>query len=215
VKPGALRSAIEVASIVAAKAQAMRFGSSAVKVVACERTYLGIHLDVSGKRNRLIVEPDVRLRGVRVTMRGDDNTIHLGSGVRMLAGDLWVEGNRCTVEVGARTTFESGAKLAAVEDDSTVSVGSECLFSEGVELRTCDSHEIHDANGRRVNPPGDVAIGDRVWMGNGAIVLKGVSLANDCIVGARSVVVHSSSEAGVVLAGAPARIVRTGVTWRR
>jgi acetyltransferase-like isoleucine patch superfamily enzyme len=215
VNRGLLRSSIEFASLVAAKAQAMRFGRSAVHIVARQHTYLAIRLDVEGTRNRLIVEPGVRLRGVRVTMRGDDNIIRLGHDVRMVAGDLWVEGNRCTVEVGDRTTFEPGAKLAAVEDDSTVSVGSDCLFSENVELRTSDSHEIHDTQGQRVNPPGDISIGRRVWVGNGVIVLKGVSVADDTVVGARSVVAASSSQVGVVLAGVPARVVREGVTWSR
>lgn len=53
-----------------------------------------------------------------------------------------------------------------------------------------------------------VRIGDRVFIGAGAIVLPGAVIGNDVIVGAGSVVAGSISD-GMVVAGNPARVIGT------
>ena len=69
------------------------------------------------------------------------------------------------------------------------------------------------ATGRRINPAGDIRLAEHVWVGEGALILKGVSIAADSIVGARSVVTRDVPPKSIV-AGAPARVVRSGVSWR-
>ena len=54
----------------------------------------------------------------------------------------------------------------------------------------------------------EVKIGYGCWIGWGAIVLPGVTLGDGCVVGAGSVVTKSY-EAGSVIAGNPARILKT------
>jgi maltose O-acetyltransferase len=53
-----------------------------------------------------------------------------------------------------------------------------------------------------------IAIGDNVWLGGGAIVLPGVTIGPDTVVGAGAVVT-SDLPAGVLALGTPARVVRT------
>jgi lipopolysaccharide O-acetyltransferase len=50
-------------------------------------------------------------------------------------------------------------------------------------------------------------IGKRVWIGEGACILKGVTLGDDCIVGANAVVTRNFP-AGSVIGGVPARLIR-------
>jgi maltose O-acetyltransferase len=52
-----------------------------------------------------------------------------------------------------------------------------------------------------------IAIGDNVWLGGGAIVLPGVTIGADTVVGAGAVVT-SDLPAGVLALGTPARVVR-------
>ncbi|TWH99995.1 maltose O-acetyltransferase [Luteimonas cucumeris] len=52
-----------------------------------------------------------------------------------------------------------------------------------------------------------VRIGRNVWIGGGAIVLPGVTIGDDALVAAGSVVTHDV-EAGATVAGNPARVIR-------
>jgi acetyltransferase-like isoleucine patch superfamily enzyme len=208
------RNAIGAASRMAVRLDARRFGSNALEITA-DRAFVTARLDIRGRRNRLIVEPGARLIGVRITMWGDDNTIRIGADARLFRSHLWAEGQQCRVTVGDRSTLERGTKLAAVEPGSSLTIGSDCICAERAELRTSDSHAIFDVDDNRINPAADISIGHHVWIGNGALVLKGVSLASHSIVAARAVIARSNTEEGTVLAGIPARVVRKDVSWKR
>lgn len=52
-----------------------------------------------------------------------------------------------------------------------------------------------------------MTIGDGVWLGGGAIVCPGLSIGDNTVVGAGSVVTRSLP-AGVLAAGNPCRVIR-------
>lgn len=59
----------------------------------------------------------------------------------------------------------------------------------------------------RSGNPSDVIIGDNVWIGEGAKVLKGVTIGRNSVIGAGSVVTKNIPE-DVVVAGNPCKIIR-------
>ncbi len=94
---------------------------------------------------------------------------------------------------------------------SRIEIGRHCLVAGGVRIADFDGHPIDAAQRRR----GDfvsadrvlpVSIGDDVWIGNGATILKGVELGDRSIIGARAVVTHSVP-ADCMAVGNPAKIV--------
>jgi len=93
----------------------------------------------------------------------------------------------------------------------SVRVGDHCLLAGGVMVFDCDGHPL-DAGRRRAGEPtprsgvAPVVIGDDVWIGSGALVLKGVTVGDRAVIAARSVVT-GDVPAGVVVAGNPARPV--------
>ena len=89
------------------------------------------------------------------------------------------------------------------------------MFSTNVVLRTSDQHQIFNEKGERINPGKDILIGEHVWIGYGATILKGSSLENNSIVGTESVVTGLHLPQNSVAAGNPARIIKHGVNWKR
>lgn len=92
-----------------------------------------------------------------------------------------------------------------------VSIGEGCLLSEQVFI----SDHTHGARPGPIPPSrqpllarGPVHIGRHCFIGIRACIMGGVTLGDYCVVGANAVVTHSFP-AGSVLAGAPARLVRS------
>lgn len=85
--------------------------------------------------------------------------------------------------------------------------GAQTQLGPAVQLYTA-THPIDP--GARVAGPElarPTTIGTRVWIGGGAIVLPGVTIGDDTVVGAGSVVTRSLPR-GVVAAGNPCRVLR-------
>jgi maltose O-acetyltransferase len=108
------------------------------------------------------------------------------------------------ITIGARTFVNFNCTML---DGARISVGSECLIASGVQLVTA-THPI-DPTPRRAawEQALPVTIADGVWLGAGAIVCPGVSIGENTIVGAGSIVTHDLP-AGVVAYGNPARVAR-------
>lgn len=91
---------------------------------------------------------------------------------------------------------------------STIEIGDNCMFAPNVQLYTA-THPLHPVkrnSGLEYAKP--IKIGDNVWLGGGVIVTPGVTLGNNVVVGAGSVVTKSFPD-NVVIAGNPARIIKT------
>jgi serine acetyltransferase len=115
-----------------------------------------------------------------------------GSPARLRIGDR--------THVGDRTEIHCGREL---------SIGAGCAISWDVVILDRDYHGA-GAGGERCRP---VTIGDDVWIGCRAIVLKGVTIGAGAVVAAGAVVTADVPERALV-AGNPARVVREQVSWR-
>ncbi len=88
-----------------------------------------------------------------------------------------------------------------------VAIGSGCVIAQGVHIRDNDGHKLHGAEG--IAP---VCIEDHVWIGYGAVVLKGVRIGTGAVIAARSVVVEDVP-AHAIVGGNPTRVLKSGVDW--
>lgn len=108
------------------------------------------------------------------------------------------------IAIGARSFLNSGCALL---DCARIIIGQEVQIGPGVHLYTAN-HPIdaatHRAGWESALP---IAIGDGVWLGGGVIVCPGVSIGENTVVGAGSVVTRSLP-ANVVAAGNPCRVLR-------
>lgn len=86
-----------------------------------------------------------------------------------------------------------------------IEIGDDVTMSIRVTVLTHDASTKNSIGYTRL---GAVTIGDRVFIGANATILPGVSIGNDAVVGAGSVVTHDVP-AGTVVAGVPARVIGT------
>jgi acetyltransferase-like isoleucine patch superfamily enzyme len=86
-----------------------------------------------------------------------------------------------------------------------IKLGKNFLFAPGVKLISANhSSKSH----RQMEERNSIEIGDDVWLGTNVIILPGVKLGNNCVVGAGSVVTKSFYKNNLVIAGNPAKIIK-------
>ena len=160
-------------------------------------------------------------RGCRVVIYGSANSVVFHEPVaRIFDGRICIGSpdcpvNGCTVDIGADCT-SNGVDIRLMEDGSRLEFGRDCMLSEGVKIWVSDTHAITDGEGRLVNEGRFVSLGDHVWLGHGASVLKNSRIPAGTVVGAGAVFVGSRlKEENCVVAGNPAIVVKRGVVWHR
>lgn len=169
-------------------------------------------LVVKGQGNRVSFAEGVTFNG-HLTIQGDDNEITLCR-ESVVRGRLLLKGKKQKIIIGESTTF--GSVYILSQENCDVYIGSWCMFSRDIEIRTTDAHSVVDIDTRqRINLPAPVKIGNHVWVGVGSLISKGSQIPNDSIVGAYSFVNKKFTEENVLIAGTSAKIVRHGVTWNR
>jgi maltose O-acetyltransferase len=109
------------------------------------------------------------------------------------------------IRVGTRTFVNYG--LVAL-DVASIAIGDDVEIGPNVQLLT-PTHPI-DPDTRRAKweAAEPIAIGGNVWLGGGVIVLPGVTIGENTVVGAGSIVTKDLPP-DVVAAGNPARVVRS------
>ncbi|RDV14868.1 acyltransferase [Pontibacter diazotrophicus] len=116
-----------------------------------------------------------------------------------------------TVNKGALLEIGSGYTNNDVEIScfKSIRIGHGVAISKGVIIRDSDNH-IVNGNTKNVSLP--IVIGDHVWIGLRAIVLKGVTIGEGAIIAAGSVV-NRDVPARCLVAGVPAKVVKREVIW--
>lgn len=130
------------------------------------------------------------------------------------------------IQVGDRTQIGNSHILAAAD----ISIGSDVIMAWGIVIMDSDNHSaewedraddvelarksFRETNGQSISElhnwsrvkTESVVIGDKCWIGFGAVILKGVRLGHRVVVGANSVVTRDVPS-GSIVAGNPAKII--------
>ena len=169
-------------------------------------------LDIIGDSNTVQIDDGCVVEGLQIRIRGNNHRLHFGRDCIVKDALVFFEDSGCSIVLG-EAAWLNAARLSAVEDNQSIHVGRRTILAEGTDLRTSDSHSIVDAEtGRRLNPPASIRLGDHVWVGKDAQVLKGVTIGNNSVVGLGSVVTRDIPD-NCLAAGIPAKVLRTGITW--
>jgi len=144
-----------------------------------------------GKNLQLQIAKGAEIRFGRFSWIGDGTKIRCHEGV---------------VEIGPKSVFGQECTISAYK---RVRIGEQCVIADRAMFIDFD-HGIVEVE-RPIRLQGiykrDVEVGNNVWIGYGACILRGVTIGDNAIVGT-SAVVTRDVPANAVVAGIPARVVR-------
>ena len=106
------------------------------------------------------------------------------------------------IKIGKACLICPGVRIGSA---SEVTLGDGCMLAANAYITDCDWHGVYDRVSMGRTEP--VHLGNNVWIGDSAIVCKGVTIGDNSIVGAGSVVVRDIPS-NCVAAGNPAVVVR-------
>ena len=97
--------------------------------------------------------------------------------------------------------------LCTIIDNNEVRIGRHVMFGPFVQIYTA-AHDLRaELRIRGIEVAKPIVIEDNVWIGGGAILLPGVSIGRNAVVGAGAVVTKDVPP-NMVVAGNPARVIR-------
>jgi acetyltransferase-like isoleucine patch superfamily enzyme len=144
-----------------------------------------------GKRLELKIEPRGEIRFGRFVWIGDGTKIRCHEGV---------------VEIGEKTVMGQECTISAYQ---RVRIGEECVIADRAMFIDFDHGMVEVERPIRLQGiyKRDVEVGNNVWIGYGACILRGVSVGDNAVIGTNSVVTKDVP-ANAVVGGIPARIIR-------
>lgn len=164
----------------------------------------------------------VTLYGMPLVNRHKGSSIRLGERVVLcsdprftaLALNHAVKLLTTTPEACLHIGADTGISGACIVSANCVDIGNDVLLGANVTIIDTDFHPIAPAGRRHSDDrsaigTAPVVICDNVFVGAGSIILKGVRIGRDSVVGAGSVVPAGDYPQGSILAGNPAKIIGT------
>lgn len=119
-----------------------------------------------------------------------------------------------TLRIGEKTSF-NGCDIQIGEDNSSIVIGSDCMFSFDTELTCTDTHSIFNYDGEIINIGQNITVGNNCWIGRRAKILKNTIIPDNCIVAQDSVLTKKFEDNNSIFAGNPAKLVKTNINWSR
>ena len=104
--------------------------------------------------------------------------------------------------MGTNSTLQLNAKNKIV-------IGNNCQISHNVRMYTSSADPNQDFTVEKVKPPvtGDIIIGNGVWIGANVFINPGITIEDNTVIGANSVVTKNVPKNAIV-GGVPAKLIR-------
>lgn len=153
--------------------------------------------------------------GITVEIYGCNNVIEIDDSATFHKAHLVIRGNNNLFKIGADVTA-CNASFLLYGNGKSIKIGDDCMFSYNVEIWSGDGHAIFKSRDTKpCNYGQNIEIGNHVWLGAHSKILKGVKIAQGCIIGMQSLVTKDCLENNSIIAGNPAKVVKNDIIWKR
>lgn len=170
-------------------------------------TMWGSVIDIS-KTAKLVLHDHLRLNFPKYRNSKEEAYLLLRDGAELTINGPVRLSSRSTIQVQKNAKLEIGK--AHINHESSIIIGCDCkigndiLISRDVKIFDSDFHKVLDDEGNQTNLPKPMNIGDHVWIGLGAIILRGSQIGDGAVISAGAVVM-GKIKAGTNAIGNPAR----------
>lgn len=179
----------------------------------------GLSIDIKGDNNIIILNEKtlksfsnstIRIRSNSTKIKIEDTDRLYNLHISTCCGDNqsvhWGKGSNCW-----------GVDIYLNEENAALTIGEECMFSGNILIWPSDGHAVFDKNTNKVinGIKSATKIGNHVWVGTHATILKNADIPDDSVIGAASVVTSKFDKSNVVIAGNPAKVIKENIDWDR
>lgn len=145
--------------------------------------------------------------GTTISRTDSVSEIRLGDNVQIYGNAFLEVGAGALIEIGMGSHIQPGchihAHINSIRIGEFVEIGPNCAFysyNHGISKGCMVMHQALESKG-------EISIGGGSWLGHGVVVLDGVVVGKNAIIGAGSVVTHNIPE-NAIAAGIPAKVIR-------
>ena len=133
-----------------------------------------------------------------------DGSAHIGRGSKIIVA------KNALIELGDNFAISASSTIVSYK---RIVFGRDIQFSWDCLVMDSDTHNIYNEEGLISNPPSAIKFGNKVWICNGCMILKGTEIPSNCVIGAHSVVSGHKFESNSIIVGSPAKIVKKIKDW--
>jgi acetyltransferase-like isoleucine patch superfamily enzyme len=140
---------------------------------------------------KLIIGKNAILRFDGTAFIGNGSKISISDGAEIVVGDNFAISASSSIVCYRKITF-----------------GRDIQFSWNCLVMDSDAHTIYDSDGKVINKPKEICIGNKVWVCMRSVILKGTEIPDNVVIGANSLVSGSKFQPNSIIAGNPARSIK-------
>ena len=168
----------------------------------------------TGSNNILYCEANVQLVDSKLSFEGSNSVVYLSPSNSPYRLSLFIHSNS-VFHIGANFSVNKPITVILSEQKHCF-IGDNCMFSYGITFRNSDIHPIYScSSGTRLNKSKSIYVGDHIWIGQDACILKGTEIDSGCIIGAKSLVAGKKIPNNTSYGGNPCKQIKSGIFWDR
>lgn len=177
----------------------------------------GVHIAITGNNNRIEIESGCDFENVHFNFNHVNNAlIQIGQDCQLHNLIVVIsKGENQFLKIGAKTTV--GSMRLMLPNHTSCVIGEDCMFSSEILIWTGDGHSLLNQKSQDIlnRKEYTIQIGNHCWIGWGCALTKNTNLPDHTIVGMHSVITKKFQQEHTVIAGNPAQIIKTGISWNR
>lgn len=164
--------------------------------------FVSPHLSALGTHFHFMKPWNIYLHGEHISIGNNAHIVTAND--RKVSLSTWQFGDhQGRIEIGDNCLLCPGVRI---DSASRITIENNCMMAAGSYITDADWHDIYDRT-LTVGTTTPVTLKENVWIGDSAIVCKGVTIGRNSIVGAGAVVVHDVPDNAIVV-GNPATVVK-------